>query len=784
MAIWMQGNESNIDVVLPALNVGNTELFQQVWYHVAVVCKRAKLQELLGTLNKKSTKGNFVINNLRMSGKEMMGKTSDSIFASKSKITAKATRQNNMEATDFAVYLNGVTDGKLSLDGAPSLDTATCCIGSAIDMSMTSCFAGEIKNIQIFDQALSDDEIYSIAHKKGNYSLQKTVLLSYIPSSLKVEIPICNVKYNGPIHRELPTYLQWQPSKQSFTISAWIMCVRSVSKMGSVIVSNLTVNNKGNNIGFELICPTVGSSVLGIRCTGVRDENGLSLGTTKIEKNRYYHIAVSVERIITYGCQADQTSIVVYLNGKQDGSYNIPQVLTYKGGEWTIGFNSHYKSETRFEGSINNVRLLQRSLTLAEIACLYAADMRERTFIKDEEILYCDTKQDIDAQMISDNRETNEHLTLLKEYQWVKGIFVKLDMNECKARIKNKNNTQTTISLNKIIKTENKISQFIPGSDSIKISNLGGMIHGKDFHGNSWRIYSAQTSFLKHITSPSCFTLLSKLKPFSKHLFQQMINNNNIDNKYILNRLLNSAHELLKSINKNSKLLWTYFNEYILPWNGIWGNEKNFKLLQKVARRLQEKYKKQQFDLFDRLKNEKNWDTFEIKNFESNEIECRQDAYDGGLTTECDINVIDKDKAILYDQNVSSKMLWGRCFLLNECFQNFFEKLFENGGDKFIYEKGPQKTYERMVEKTVEYQSEGQKFPAAYKICDVLRCSIRCKSLDDIDDAYYKVEKNIKIIRVKNRFLPSFDAVITDGYRDMLCNVLFTDDKTGLSTIA
>eukprot|EP01083_Nonionella_stella_P232012 818853_1 len=212
--------------------------------------------------------------------------------------------------------------------------------------------------------------------------------------------------------------------------------------------------------------------------------------------------------------------------------------------------------------------------------------------------------------------------------------------------------------------------------------------------------------------------------------------------------------------------------------------KKNFKLLQKVARRLQEKYKKQQFDLFDRLKNEKNWDTFEIKNFESNEIECRQDAYDGGLTTECDINVIDKDKAILYDQNVSSKMLWGRCFLLNECFQNFFEKLFENGGDKFIYEKGPQKTYERMVEKTVEYQSEGQKFPAAYKICDVLRCSIRCKSLDDIDDAYYKVEKNIKIIRVKNRFLPSFDAVITDGYRDMLCNVLFTDDKTGLSTIA
>eukprot|EP01084_Bolivina_argentea_P012023 22537_1 len=133
---------------------------------------------------------------------------------------------------------------------------------------------------------------------------------------------------------------------------------------------------------------------------------------------------------------------------------------------------------------------------------------------------------------------------------------------------------------NEIIKLENKISKFIPATDSEMITNLGGMIHGKDFDGNKWRIYSSETKFLRHITSPSCFTLLSQLKPFPKHTFELMINNKSINNKYILNRLLNSAHELLKSINKNSKLLWTYFNEYILPWNGIWGNEKNFKLLQ------------------------------------------------------------------------------------------------------------------------------------------------------------------------------------------------------------
>eukprot|EP01084_Bolivina_argentea_P012021 22533_1 len=567
MAIWMQGNESNIDVVLPALNVGNTELFQQVWYHVAVVCKRAKLQELLGTLNKKSTKGNFVINNLRMSGKEMMGKTSDSIFASKSKITAKATRQNNMEATDFAVYLNGVTDGKLSLDGAPSLDTATCCIGSAIDMSMTSCFAGEIKNIQIFDQALSDDEIYSIAHKKGNYSLQKTVLLSYIPSSLKVEIPICNVKYNGPIHRELPTYLQWQPSKQSFTISAWIMCVRSVSKMGSVIVSNLTVNNKGNNIGFELICPTTGNGVIGMQCTGLKENGVLSLGTTSIEKNRFYHIAIIIERVITYGAKPDATSIVVFINGKQDGSFNINHVFDYSGRAWSIGYNNKYKKESRFEGSISNLRIFKRALVEAEIACIYATDTRERKFDKNEEILYYIENQ------FNNNNSNN--------LQWVKGIYLSSNISDGEITIYDSGKNKKTITMNEIIKLENKISKFIPATDSEMITNLGGMIHGKDFDGNKWRIYSSETKFLRHITSPSCFTLLSQLKPFPKHTFELMINNKSINNKYILNRLLNSAHELLKSINKNSKLLWTYFNEYILPWNGIWGNEKNFKLLQK-----------------------------------------------------------------------------------------------------------------------------------------------------------------------------------------------------------
>eukprot|EP01084_Bolivina_argentea_P184922 318925_1 len=381
-------------------------------------------------------------------------------------------------------------------------------------MAMTSCFMGKMKHFEIYDSALSEDTIYSIAHRKGMMSLREPVLLSYIPSSLKVEIPIKNsIKYNGPIHCKIPQHLQWQPGLESFTISAWIMCTRAVSKLGSVIISNLTTGTKK---GMEIICPTAGTNVIGIRCTGIGDENanGMSLGTTVIECNRFYHIAVTVERIITYGATADQTSIVVYLNGKQDGSYNFSTMMSYKGGDWTVGFNSHCKLDTRFEGTISNVRLFQRSLIEAEIACVYAADSRERQFAESESILYLQKKQDADRPDEDEHAlDTSEHLTLHEEYEWLRGQYIKHNMSEGKAKITNASGDQVTVQLNMIIKLETKISRFVPGTDTEHIGNLGGMIHGVDFDGNQWRIYCVESRFLRHITTPSCFSLLSKLVP-------------------------------------------------------------------------------------------------------------------------------------------------------------------------------------------------------------------------------------------------------------------------------
>ena len=784
MSVWMEGNK--------LLNVGQTELFQQIWYHIAIVCKRAnigknsKLQktESVFNVNKNNENENenendkddikrkrekFKIKNLKnMSGKEMIEQ-----MTGKAKITS--------EATDFAVFLNGVIDGKLSLDGAPTLDTLNCRIGSNVDMTMTSCFNGKLKNFEIFDRALNEEEIYLIAHKKTNYSLKKPVLLSYIPESLKVEIPIYNIKYNGPIHCLLPSHLQWQPGLNSFTISAWIMCSRNVSKMGSVILSNLTTSNNG----FELICPTVNNQVIGIKKTGYNknDNEGMQIGTTIIEKNKFYHISIVIDRVITYGSIPDNTSIVVYVNGKQDGSYNINTILNYSGGDWTIGYNGHYKSDTRFEGSISNLRIFQRPLIEAEIATIYAADLRERNFIENEDIYYCTVKQESEQEDNNNNIiSSNQHLTYFDDLKWEKGIFINMDLNEGKVKLLDKSKNETTMTISKIIKTNDKISQFVPGLDSQKINNLGGMIHGITFKGEKWRIYSEQTEFLRHITKMGIFTLLSKLKPFTKYEFEQMIENKYIDNKYLLNRLLFSSHKLLKNVNEDKKL-WPYFNDYILPWK-LWKNNKNFKLLQEVARNLQFKYKKQQFDLYEKLKKENpNCKIFKIQHEQHKTIKNRQDGFDGGLNVEFDENLISKQLSLNYDKQVSSMILYGRCTLLNDKFQNCIKQMFNDGTNKFYFKSAPQKTYERMVEKTIEYQSENAKFPAAYRVCDVLRCSITCNNLNHICDGLNILRDNIIIIRIKNRFLISFDSKQTDGYRDMLVNVLYKDEITKLSVI-
>eukprot|EP01084_Bolivina_argentea_P299791 516802_1 len=268
--------------------------------------------------------------------------------------------------------------------------------------------------------------------------------------------------------------------------------------------------------------------------------------------------------------------------------------------------------------------------------------------------------------------------------------------------------------------------------------------------------------------------------------------NNGIGTKYLLNRLIVCASMLLENVH-NDKKKWDYLNQYILPWeiwsqNNEFGNKlkeillTNFNRLQSVARQLQKPYKMQQFELFDKLQS--NSDVinkiFSIKSeTNSSYAICRQDSFSGGMISECPAESKDSNE---YDQSVCSKLLWGRCMILNEEFQNDISNIYKND-KRFIKKSGPVKTYERMVEKVIEYTNEGAKFPRAFKICDVLRCSINCQTLNDIFDAFKLLEKCFEIVRIKNRFSKDFDANITDGYRDMLINILYQHKEYKLKVI-
>eukprot|EP01084_Bolivina_argentea_P032172 59514_1 len=505
------------------LNIGKTEIYQDIWYHIVIVCYR-------------SSDDNDMLRQQSMLKKKK-----------KKKIKKK---DKMVESTDFRVFLNGVLDGKLSLKGIPKLDGK-----GRIGIK----YQGEIKNFKIYYRALSDDNVYDLAQNKYNMSYSMPKLLTYIPSSLKVEIPIYDIKYNGPIGGKLPKHFLWQPrSMDSFTITAWIMCTRAVSADGSVIISNYNGHN-----GFELIAPTNKTNVIGLRCTGIRIKNKkqglLTIGTKKIKTNKFYHIGITVERVITYGDRPDATSIQVFLNGQADGSYNEKISYDYKGDVWCIGLNRNNVKKTRFDGSISNLRIFKRALDESEIACIYAADLRERKFRKNEKILYL--TQGKDNRKIKQIKQ-NDHLTYFGHLSWIEGVFVSQNMIQGSVTIIDSQKQKKILLMSNVIKTRNNVLTFIPGTDSKFVTHLGGMIHGSDFDGNKWRIYSSETRFLRYITTPSCLSQLTKLQPFPKHQFESMIDNKEFDNKYIVNRLLNAAFNLLKNININSKHKWPYFNEY------------------------------------------------------------------------------------------------------------------------------------------------------------------------------------------------------------------------------
>jgi len=710
-------------------------------------------------------------------------------------------------STVVKTYLNGHLDGEVDFPGVSTTTTGdgTGLIGSiGSDPNGTDTdhiFEGKIKNVRVWYESLTDTKVSQLAEGYEYVSditeeekMDDALTFGFVPSSVRVEVPTADYVYNGPIDVRLDH--DFQPGAGAFTITAMIIPTRA---WGSRVLSTR------HDGGFEMVVPRYGSHVFSVWTA----DGHVDIGEQKLAiKKRMYHVAVTVNRIVSSG--AHRTVISGYVNGKKDGGHVFYNLRDLNGGETWIG--SRMGTADKFDGSINNLRIYYRCLASTEIATIYAADVRDCLLLNAEQSSAA-TAASAPAQ--STNSTTLEapmtvpspvntrgfqfYLTDLKKWIDVDKVH-SIDYERACAEISYTfgNSTLGTERLSvpaQLIKRR-QLLQYIPGSDALKVSNIGGCIVGRDFDDKTWKLRVKSGDVAAHLMRQNSLKSLTEMKPFPKHSFLGVLSKydkNKVGIKLVLNRLLVSADIILNDVNTD-KQHWKYFNEYILPWqlwdqrseNGFQAGlqrvmQMNFAKLQAVARQLQKPFTAMQFALFDNLKSNKETvaKIWSVANMSHDSIVCRQDGFDSGLTCECPFEAPESAE---YDRQVCSKNLWGRCLIVNEQFQKDIERLYMND-KRFSFHRGPPKTYERMVEKVIEYTDEGADYPRAFKICDVLRNSINCQSLNDIYDAFKILKNNFVVVRVKNRFAKDYDATLSMGYRDLLVNVLYEHTAYKLKVI-
>ena len=371
---------------------------------------------------------------------------------------------------------------------------------------------------------------------------------------------------------------------------------------------------------------------------------------------------------------------------------------------------------------------------------------------------------------------------------WVKCQIKSIDTENTVCEVVTMNDKETKqLDLSCIVKNDfNNNITFMNGMDAIKITpNVGGIVYGKDFSNNNKEfMINIKGNILNLMLERSALSSLINIEIFPKYMLLQLFENNNLSNKYILNRLYYTSYILLKNIH-NNKEYWNYFNEYILNWD-IWNennnnnNNNNFKELQKIAKKCQIPFKNEMYKLYNKLLLNKDINKLnELINIINNNnisttISCRQDESLINLKCECPNNL--NEISYNYNINICTSILRGRAMIINNEFLYNVKNVFIN--NKFIFESAPIKTYERMMEKAIEYYKENVKYPSAYKICDVNRCSIIFNNFEDMLEGFNLLKKNFEIIRIKNRFDNNFNAIkFSDGYRDILFNILYTHNK-------
>ena len=86
--------------------------------------------------------------------------------------------------------------------------------------------------------------------------------------------------------------------------------------------------------------------------------------------------------------KAIKKSMFADLDSEDDIDAMLVRKRNLTTGDWQIGFRESKPIKTRFDGSIQNLRVFNYSLSEDEIASVYAADLSECAFEKNAEIMY------------------------------------------------------------------------------------------------------------------------------------------------------------------------------------------------------------------------------------------------------------------------------------------------------------------------------------------------------------------------------------------------------------
>lgn len=293
-----------------------------------------------------------------------------------------------MDNSTLKIYVNGSLENTTSTSLNFTYDSNGKVLFGGTNESFNLPFTGTIDNARFYNRILSASEIASL------YSADPVCVATTTVTSLSNSLTACyslDGNANDPINAlngtvtsavtstvnrfnvansayyfsgsstsyiELPDDPLLKPSS-AISFAVWL-------KPNNTNASHIiyTKNNLTSNFEAYQLCIFSGAPVFRVNKSSSLGNN-IALSTSTIVPGTWYHIA----------CTIDNSEIKLYLNGVLQGSASTTfSGFDYQTGKKVYLGDSHESFSFPYNGSMDNLRFYNRTLTSAEINALYTAD--------------------------------------------------------------------------------------------------------------------------------------------------------------------------------------------------------------------------------------------------------------------------------------------------------------------------------------------------------------------------------------------------------------------------